>query len=219
MRKLLLLVGIIMILCISASAQQTTAGITGKGIKLGIGFAGINTDYDELDEFLDSRVGFTGGAFMTYSLNRQFAVQPEILYVSKGAEKDLFFVSAEWSIDYLELPVLLKYDLVPDGKVNPNLFIGPAFALLLSSELRASSYSVDVTDVMKSMDVGLVFGGGIEYKRITFDVRYTLGLMGTVDAADEWNELTEAEPGDYYYLESDPSVKNTNLSFMIGVKF
>lgn len=222
MKRVIMLGGLILLLCVSVCAQKPEVGITGYGAKLGLSFAGINTDYDEFDEFLDSRTGFTAGAFLTYSLNRQFAIQPELLYVSKGAEKDLFFVTPEWSMDYLEIPILLKFDIIPQGPLHPNLFAGPAFALLLSSEISASDYSADVADYMKSMDVSLVFGGGIDYKRITFDVRYTMGLGGVLDVADaidEWNEYTDAEPGDFYYLEEEPSVKNTNLTFLIGVKF
>jgi len=217
MKKLLLVMGIILSLCVAASAQQADVGVKGWGFKLGFDIAKINTDYDELDDFLDSRVGFTAGAYLTYSLNRQFAVQPELLYVGKGAEKDLFFIGAHWSIDYIEVPVLLKFDIVPDGQVHPNLFFGPALAVLVGSELKASSVAVDVADGMKSIDFGLVFGAGIDYKRVTFDARYTLGLANTVDA-DKINDLTEAEPDDFYYLEGDPSVKNTNISFMIGVR-
>jgi hypothetical protein len=219
MKNLILVTGIVLSLCIAASAQQATHGVTGKGLKLGLDFAKINTDYDELDDFLDNRVGFTGGAFLTYSLNRQFAVQPEILYVSKGAEKDLFIISAHWDINYLEVPVLLKFAIAPDATLRPNLFAGPAFALLLSSEIGIINESFDVADYMKSMDVGLVFGAGVDYKRLTFDARYTMGLVGTVDAADKINKLLGSEPGDYLYLKGDPSVKNTNLSFMFGVRF
>jgi hypothetical protein len=218
MKNVILIGGIILLLCAAANAQKPIPGVTGMGFKIGLGVAKINTDYDELDEFLDSRVGFSGGAYLTYSFNRQFAVQPEILYVMKGAEKDLFLFSAEWSIDYLEVPVLLKFDILPDGPAHPNLFVGPAMSVLMSSKLHALDYEVDVSDGMKTTDFSLVFGGGLDYKHFTFDVRYTLGLANTIDAK-KVNEITEAEPDDWYYLEGDPSVKNTNISFMVGVRF
>jgi len=218
MKNVILIVGVILVLCVAASAQEAVSGVTGKGVKLGFDLASINTDYNELDELLDSRMGFIGGAYLTYNLNRQFAVQPEILYVSKGAEKDLFIVTPYWSIRYLEIPVLLKFDLVPQGPVHPNLFAGPAMSILLSSEVGVLDLSYDVADGMKSVDFGLVFGGGFDYKWFVFDARYTLGLANTVDA-DKFNDLTGEEPGDYFYLEGDPSVKNNNISFMVGVKF
>ncbi|MDD4050715.1 MAG: porin family protein [candidate division Zixibacteria bacterium] len=218
MRRLLLAVVLVSLFTVGVSAQQTIPGVTGKGFKLGFDIANINTDYDELDEFLDSRVAFIGGAYMTYSFDRHFAVQPEIFYVMKGAEKDLFFITAHWSSDYLEVPVLLKYDFMPDGPVHPNLFVGPALDVLLSSKFKISDYEVDVSDGMKTIDFSLVFGGGLDYKRFVFDVRYTLGLVNTVDA-EKVNELTGALPDDSYYLEGDPSIKNTNISFMVGVKF
>jgi opacity protein-like surface antigen len=218
MKNLILVVGIILLLCVAANAQKPVPGVTGMGFKLGFDVAKINTDYNELDEFLDSRVGFIGGAYITYSLNRQFAIQPEILYVNKGAAKDLILINATWAIDYLEVPVLLKFDIVPNGPVHPNLFVGPAMSVLMSSKFHVLDYDFDVSDGMKTMDFGLVFGGGLDYKRFTFDVRYTLGLTNTVDAA-KVNKITEAEPDDWYYLEGDPSIKNTNLSFMVGVRF
>jgi hypothetical protein len=218
MRKVILIVGTILVLCVAASAQQATTGVTGKGLKLGFDISNITTEYSELNDFLDSRVGFSGGAFLTYSINRQFAVQPEILYVTKGAEKGVFIFNAYWSMDYLEIPVLMKCDLSPDGQFHPNLFAGPALSILLSSKIGVLGASLDVSDGMKSMALGLVFGGGFDYKHITLDVRYTLGLMTTVDA-DKINDVTGAEEDDFYYLEGDPSVKNTNISFMFGVLF
>jgi hypothetical protein len=217
MKTLILFVGMVLLLSVEASAQEPVVGVTGKGLKLGFDIANINTDYDELDEFLDSRVGFTGGAFLTYAFSRQFAVQPEVLYVSKGAEKGIFIFTAYWSIDYIEVPVLLKFDLAPMGPAHPNLFAGPAMSILLNSEIGGFNESFDVADGMKSVDAGIVFGGGIDYKRVTFDIRYTLGLSNTVDA-DKINAMTGAVPGDFYYLEGDPSVKNKNISFMAGIR-
>jgi hypothetical protein len=218
MVKLIMLAGMILLFGVAVSAQPTAGGVAGIGIKLGFDVAKINTDYSELNDFLDSRTGFTGGAYLTYKLNRQFAVQPEILYVSKGAEKDIFFFSAHWNVDYLEVPVLMKFDVVPQGPVHPNLFAGPAMSFLLSSEIKAFDVSYDVADGMKTVDASLVFGGGVNFKRFTLDVRYTLGLVNTVDA-EKVNELTGAVPDDFYYLEGDPTVKNTNISFMVGVSF
>jgi opacity protein-like surface antigen len=217
MKCAILVIATILMLAVAVQAQSTP-GVAGYGLKLGFDIAKISTDYEDLDEFLDSRSGFIGGAYLTYKFNRQFAVRPEILYVAKGAEKDLFFVTPYWSINYLEFPVLLVFDVVPDGRVRPNLFVGPAMSVLLSSEVGVSGESMDVAEGMKTMDFGLVFGAGVDFKRITFDVRYTLGLMNTIDAA-KINDLTGSEAGDYFYLEGDPEVKNTNLSFMIGVRF
>jgi len=218
MRDLIWTVAIVLLIGVAVSAQEKTPGITGKGLKLGLGFANISTDYQELNDFLDSRSGASCGAFVTYSFNRRWAVQPELLYVSKGAQKDLFFVSAEWKINYLEVPVLAKFNIVPDAQLQPSLYAGPALSILLGSKFRISDTEYDVADGMKTMDLGFVFGGGLDYRHVTFDIRYTLGLLNTVDAA-RINSLTEAQPGDSYYLEGNPSIKNRSLSFMIGAKF
>lgn len=218
MKKLALTLGLILLLCVTAQAQKPIPGVTGMGFKLGLAITSINTDYDELDDILDSRDAFMGGAFLTYSFSPQLAIQPEIYYVSKGAGKDLFLFDAHWAIDYLEVPVLLKFDLMPKGPAHPNLFAGPALGVMLSSEIAALDESIDVTDGMKTIDYSLVFGGGVEYKRFVFDVRYTLGLANVIDA-DKVNDLTGEEPDDYFYIEGDPSVKNNTIAILIGVKF
>lgn len=218
MKNLFLLLGITLLLCVAANAQEKTVGVTGKGVKLGFDAARIHTAYQELNDILDSRIGFIGGAFLTYDLNRQFALQPEILYVSKGSEKSLFIFTAYWDIDYLEIPVLLKFDLDPEGSIHPLLFAGPALDILLNSEIGALGESIDVSDGMKSIDFSIALGGGVDYKHFVFDVRYTLGLANTIDAA-KVNRITGFQPGDDFYLEGDPEVKNRNLSFMFGVKF
>lgn len=219
MKKFVLTVGILLILCVAVSAQDSVRGVIGKGLKLGFGIANISTDYEELNDLLDSRVGFSGGAFLTYAINRQFAIQPELLIVTKGAEKDLFIFSAHWNLDYIEVPVLLRMDLAPDGNLHPLLMAGPALDLLLSSKLHVIGEEFDVKDYTKGIDFGLVFGGGLEYKHFTFDMRYTMGLAGIIDGADDFNEAVGAEPGDSYYLDGDPKVTNTDLTFMIGYKF
>ncbi len=219
MKNLVLTMGVVLFLCGAAGAQETAGGITGQGFKLGIGIANISTDYEELNEFLDSRVGFSGGVFLTYAIDRQFSIQPEILYVSKGAAKDFFFFDAHWNLDYLEIPVLLKLDLAPEDKVHPSLFAGPALDILMASKFHVLNEEYDIKDFTKSMDVSLIFGAGLDYKRVTFDIRYSLGLSGVVDVGQGINEATGAEEGDAYYLDGTPSVKNTDIQFMAGVRF
>lgn len=208
----------ILLFGVGASAQLTGKGITGKGLKLGFDIASIRTGISELNNYLDTKTGFTGGAFLTYNFSREIALQPEILYVSKGAKKGFFIFSVSWNVNYIEIPVLLKYGLAPNGRVRPNLFVGPAVDILTNSELSVIGVSFDVTDGMKKTDVGLVFGGGFDAKSVTFDVRYTLGMSNTVNA-DKVNKLTGAETGDFYYLTANPEVKNRNISFMVGVRF
>jgi opacity protein-like surface antigen len=217
MKNLGLLAGMILLLCVAASAQQPVAGVKAVGVKLGFDVAKINTAYQELDEFLDTRAGFIGGGFLTYGFNRHFALQPEILYVNKGAQKGLFLFTAYWEIDYLEFPILLKYDLDPGGSVHPYLFAGPALGILLNSKIGALDYTYDVTDAMKPVDFSIAFGGAVDYKRVSLDLRYTVGLANTVDAA-KVNKMTEATPDKWWYLEGDPSIKNTNFSFMLGIR-
>lgn len=218
-KKVTLLVFLIMFIFNFASAQNAEKGITGKGVKLGIGFSYMSTEYDDLEPYFEYKIGFHGGAFLTYQLSPKFDLQPEFLVAVKGINQGGILSILDWSLNYLEVPVLIKYKLTPDKKFKTTLYMGPQFSYLLSSEFDVIFMDpIDVTEAMKRLDFGLVLGGDINYKRIVFEARYTLGLRGIVDK-DGFNELTGAEIDDFYYLTEDPVVKNNFLSFMFGFKF
>ena len=65
--------------------------------------------------------------------------------------------------------------------------------------------SVDIKEAWKGTDLGMVFGGGVDFPVgsgvMTLDGRYTMGMSKVPDAD----------------IEID--VKNTNISFMVGYGF
>lgn len=219
MKKLLLVLGVLMIFAVSGMAQTEGIGITAKGIKAGINLANIyGDDVDESDMLL----GFGGGVFMEYSFTPQFAVQPEVLFMMKGATttevEDEESIDIDWKFNYIEIPVLLKFKPAMEGNFKPNVFAGPAVGLLLSADAEPDGgESEDVKDFFKSMDFGITFGAGFMYMMqngsgITFDIRYTLGMMKIGDG----EEMYAAEMSD---TNEDPDLKTNNISFMVGYSF
>lgn len=158
--------------------------VTGFGIKAGIATANV-FGRDVYDQRF--RTGFSYGIFMTYGFGRRFAVQPELLYVMKGSR----YVNGQgsdayretMSLEYVELPILAKYELPLFRSFRTHVFAGPAPAMNIRARVDArfagESQQESLDNVM-GVDVGLVAGAGIEIPlgsgRITFDARYTAGL-------------------------------------------
>lgn len=210
MKKLLLVLGVVMLFAFSGFAQTEGIGLTGKGIKAGLNLANLTgSDIDENKMMLT----FGGGAFIEYSFNSQFAIQPEALFMMKGTKAEEG--DEKINLTYIEVPVLLKFKPAMEGNFKPSIFAGPALGLLMSA--KADVYDevedeivedVDIKDDMKSIDFGIAFGAGFMYMMqngggITFDARYTMGL----------GKIYDPEEGDA------PDIKNANISFMVGYSF
>ena len=220
MRSLTLL-WMVMLILLGGLAQAETfvPGVTGYGIKGGFGNATIGSSVQEFDDE-DSFAGGTFGAFMTYNISPSIAIQTELLFVAKGAG-GWFLRGRSWRHDYLEIPVLVKYSLMPQKKLKPYLFIGPAGAYLLSAEFKSSFLgdTFDTGDAVKSTDFSIIFGGALEYRHFSFDVRYELGLVNVMDP-DEWNTILDAgDPLDTYHMNSNDDIKNRYLAFTLCYRF
>ncbi|MDF1543990.1 MAG: porin family protein [bacterium] len=220
MRRVTIMWAVCIVIAGSAFSQTPIQGVSGKGLKLGFGSSLMTTDYEELKELFEFKIGFHGGAFLTYDLSPSLSIQPELLFSVKGATSGGIFQLLNWSANYVEVPVLLKFNLSPISSLRPTIYAGPSFSYLMSAELDVIFVDpLDVTDYMKSTDLGIAIGSDLSVKSFTFEVRYTIGLGTVIEAAEKINALTEADPGDSYYFPEDPTVKHRFLSFMLGYKF
>lgn len=216
----------------TAQAQEEGIGITGKGIKLGAAWGSLNTNDSVFES--GSTAGFAACAFLTYSITPKLALQPEVMYVRKGAGENYMFGGEGYKLGYLEIPVLLKYNLSAGKRLIPSLFAGPAVSTLLSAQIYDDNFFsddevYDVKDGMKSVDFGLVLGGEVAFKsskafNFFLDVRYTLGLVNIVDPV-KWNDgrtIVDEGGWDEYdrpLIDEDADVKNRVFTLLIGIKF
>ena len=73
----------------------------------------------------DSKTGFCGGLFFMYQFSNMFAVQPEAYYTMKGAKEkesiEGYTATATVSLDYIEVPILLKLVIPIQGSAVPRL--------------------------------------------------------------------------------------------------
>lgn len=176
------------------------------GFKAGLNLANLSGDDVE---GLDSKIGFAGGGFLAIDASEQIRIQPELLYTMKGAKDEEQGIDVKLKLNYLEVPVLVKWMIPTQGTVLPSLFIGPAAAFNMSAKVSGEeggiSIDIDIKDEVKDIDFGLIFGGGLDFAagsgNFILDVRYTLGLSSIDDT-------------DY-----DDDVKNGAFSAMIGYAF
>lgn len=173
------------------------------GPKAGLSLAKLTGD--DIGD-VDWKIGFSGGAFLGIGVSPTLTVQPELVYVMKGAKETDMGVDYKYKVNYVEVPILVKWTAPTEGSVKPNVFFGVAPAFLMSAKISGDSAGVsaelDIKDEVKSVDFGAVIGGGLDFPAgsgtVCFDVRYTLGLTKIDDTG------------------ADADVKNSALSASLG---
>ncbi len=179
-----------------------------KGISFGVK-AGMNIANENI-EGLQSRIGFCGGGFASIEVGDIIVVQPEVLYTQKGAKWERVIEPngmTTLELDYVEIPLLVRFILPDKGLVKPNLFVGPYFAINVNATYRMEVYgtpeSLDWDEYYKDTDFGVVLGGGMDFLlkkgKVVLDGRYALGLTAI-------SELRLDE-------------KNRVISFVLGYSF
>lgn len=167
------------------------------GVMAGVNLAKVGGE----DVFgADNRTGVLGGVFVTFHLSRSFGIQPEVLYSQKGFSdnSDPSF-DATVKMDYIDVPILLRYDIPVVGPIRPFFVAGPAFGLQAKCALEASgegaSASVDCDNLedseidfqKKSFDLSGVVGAGLDFRlggtTLMVGARYEHGFSDVVENA------------------------------------
>lgn len=176
----------------SSAGAAEARGLVGKGVKAGLAVSNIGGEFGEVLNG-DARIGLSGGVFVTIGLGGVFQLQPELLWVAKGATDQMTLTDPAgtpvgtqdftYALDYLEIPVLLRIAPATGAPIRPSLLVGPALAIKLSSRMNSSGPLGNLgqdLDFVSGTDLGLVLGVGVDLGggpgRFLLDARYTLGL-------------------------------------------
>jgi Outer membrane protein beta-barrel domain len=168
MKKIILMGTVCLLVNYVVNAQVAHAQF---GLKAGVNFANIHV---KDAEGYDSRTGFYVGGLAHVHITRYFALQPEVIYSTQGAE----IGSLKRKQDYINVPVLAQY-MVNNGF---RLQTGPQVGFLTSAKNKTGDVEVDIKDQLNTVDFAWAFGASYLSKTgLGLDARYNLGISNIND--------------------------------------
>lgn len=193
------LVAVMAITASSGMVRAQSAGAPGParlGVIGGVNIAKIGGDSDFDDA--DNRVGLLFGASVVKPFSRYFSLEVEALYSMKGFTISELSDDFTFKLNYLELPVLARFEMANSSAATPHLYAGPALGIRVGCGAKAEGISVDCEELedgldvkIKSIDLGLMLGAGVDVpmgkNTFTVGLRYTLGLTALLSEDDSKN--------------------------------
>jgi hypothetical protein len=207
--KKILLVSLVMLLTVSVAFSQF--GIKG-GIDLGT-FGGADKPSD-----LKHRMGIAGGISCKIGLVAGLSLQPEVMYIQKGAVMEVNTLDNIYTIDdkhtamldYIDIPVLVKFNF-PIPVFSPYIEGGVSYGILLSAKDKhelssnapgptSSSDETDYKDFVTKNDLSWIVGVGFDLSILEIDARYMIGTKKL-------------------YKDSDAKIFNNGIILTAGLRF
>ena len=210
-RRVLMLMGALSMGLPAISGAQTFAA----GVKAGLAVTGMPNAGEVVNQVVNSaagtttfataestsRVGLSFGGYVRFPITERVGFEPEALFTMKGVKLDQAgggggTVSVR--INYLDVPLLVRYETSPNNGRRLYAMAGPSFGIKLSQSGQldgsGSTLDLDLDSGLKSLDLGLAFGGGVEYERYLIEGRFVAGVTDvastTYDHADSLRNRT-----------------------------
>lgn len=140
------------------------------GIRLGANLSSISSD-DIPDSLEDSRFGIVAGFLAEYPITEKISIQPEFQFSSLGNDDETL------RVDYLQLPVFVKYNF----GARFNIHIGPQIGLKIWEWEDNNGSEAN----FNTFNFSAVAGVGVNLTENFFaDLRYGFGLSNVFDDED-----------------------------------
>lgn len=188
----------------------------------------------------DPRFGVGGGLFIAGSAWKSFDLRVEANYSQKGARLSYARSSVEWQMDYIDVPVLLVWNMMPKSKTSVELYSGASYGIPVQRQVEeGENLGYDLEDFIdvpifinqtttltvhevKDSDVGFVLGIGLSVPvgQVNFlvDARYTTGLTDPVVSAD-YNNYTTGDDDEIIVTDTPTDFSNRVFTFFVGFAF
>lgn len=163
------------------------------GVKGGVNLSNLYID-DVNDE--KAKIGLHAGLWMKAPIGEFFAIQPELLWSSKGTKigeyKNIPFAQdgeVRFNLNYVDLPVLASVTLGP-----VSIQAGPYISYLFNANVKNLKEDLTTSNVLEldksdfnSVDYGLAGGLALDIKGFQLGLRYNYGLreIGKSDIAGQ----------------------------------
>ncbi len=207
-----ILVAIMAVLFAAPSFAQYSSGgfsLDGSsvyyGLRLGLNFSGLSTDPDA---DLGTKTGMTlaGIAGLRLSDTAPVFLESGLYYTQLGAKKD----KITHSLNYLEIPVLIKYGVQVSDDIALLPYVGPYFSYGIGGKVKypdptgkVGKHSSFNKNYYKHPDMGFKIGCGAEYNMLYLELGYKFGVANIAK-----------DPA-----EVDASAHNHALYLNLGVNF
>jgi len=151
------------------------------GPKVGVNLSTMTMKYADLSFDPKTLIGFHAGVIFEIQLIGNLALQPSVLYSSKGSKFEFMNVEGTFSPGYIEVPFNVAYGFGSDA-IKFSLFAGPYVAYGLRGKIESGGVSEDIVfgtgedDDMNPLDYGVNFGAGLNIKGLLISAQYGLGL-------------------------------------------
>jgi len=142
-----------------------------------------------------NRTGFQAGLYLTLHMNSAWSIEPEALYTQQGTNMS----GTDLKMNYLQVPVLLRWDVASGSPVHPFFLAGPAAAIQVGCDVSASGSSLSCDNAAqageapakKTFDMLGVAGAGLGFNvgvtQMSVGARYTYGFSDTFENTDAKN--------------------------------
>ncbi|GAB3032106.1 porin family protein [Spirosoma pulveris] len=181
------------------SSDALAQGRTRVGIKGGLNASSLFYDSQGATN-KNERIGYHVGVFAQAPIGEFFAIQPELLYMTKGASADFNVLGVNgkntFKLNYAELPVLATFKL---GQAV-ELQAGPYVSYLLNSNINSNSDFGTGTaainrDNFNKIDYGIAGGINLYFGKAFIGARYEQGLQQVANSGAAKTLLGSAKNG------------------------
>ena len=181
------LVAIVAVLFAAPSfAQYSSGGFTLSestvyyGARVGLNLGWISGDYND---DMGSKAGMNIGGVLGLRVSDATPVFLEsgLYFTMQGAKKD----KAETNLNYLEIPLLIKYGIQATDEIAVLPYLGPTFGLGIGGKTKVpgegSVGSFSSKGSFNRPDVGIKFGCGAEYNKLYLETGLKFGVTNILD--------------------------------------
>jgi hypothetical protein len=178
------LLTVLTVMASSALMAQSDPNPTARvGIKAGLNASNLYVD-DVTDE--NARFGFNGGLYGQILSSEAFAIQPELLFSTKGAQADyggIINSTVRFNLNYLDLPVLAVFKLGPSAEIHAGAYASYLLSANIDYEGNVGSGTDRIDrDQLKTFDYGLSGGIGLNFGPTQIGARYNYGFVKIADS-------------------------------------